>query len=376
VAPAFEAIAQSKLGFNNGYPAADGVIRRYRYVEPLSDASQIQSLALAAARHVQGKENATINAAMKSINTLGSRPFFFENTTESLITWKANPGAYPKVSFADVFAQADGQKSDPVAKLPSFAGKVILIGSTAASLHDIHPTPLSPTMPGVETMATAIDNALNDRFVAELSRWLQAAVALGAVLGIALWAQFKSISSLDQAVIALPASLMALSFWSLHGWPVFLDLQLAAGLALIYLALLRWWTDMRRDHWCSMPPRSEDLAIWPLLRDKPWVSATLDRLIAAVEKHAPGCRILVMHTADTGTAQVRWPDLARYGAIIGPSEELTKAKAQLEKNVKKLGCTWQDMALWQRRNKSEDQLAATAFGVWAKLEARDTKEHS
>jgi adenylate cyclase len=80
-----------------------------------------------------------------------------------------------------------------LAAVPSFAGKVVVIGATAPSLHDIHPTPLAPLQAGVETLATAIDNAISQRVVHELPRWLQAALAIALCMGIALWVQFKSI---------------------------------------------------------------------------------------------------------------------------------------------------------------------------------------
>ena len=41
IAPVLPAVAASRLGFNNGYPDSDGVLRRYRYRETLPDSSQI-----------------------------------------------------------------------------------------------------------------------------------------------------------------------------------------------------------------------------------------------------------------------------------------------------------------------------------------------
>ena len=51
---------------------------------------------------------------------------------------------------------------------------MVIIGSTAPSLHDIHPTPLAANHSGVDALATAIDSALNQRHLAELPSLQQA----------------------------------------------------------------------------------------------------------------------------------------------------------------------------------------------------------
>ena len=68
-------------------------------------------------------------------------------------------------------------------------------GATAPSLHDIHPTPLSPLAPGVDSLATVIDNALNDRQLMELPRAFQAGVAFVLCLALAGLAQRKSLDN-------------------------------------------------------------------------------------------------------------------------------------------------------------------------------------
>ena len=244
IPPALPAVAASRLGFNNGYVDSDGVLRRYRHVERLPDGGQIQSI-------VMSVLNAIDSVAYKSY-LAGTSDHFGDQ--DELMAWRKHADLYPRISFADVFAQAEGDK--PLAAVPSFTGKVIIIGASATGLHDIHATPLSSMQAGVDSLATALDNALNQRHLAELPRWLQAALAIALCVGLALWVQFKSVASLAPALFALPVALLGVSYLSLNGLPVFLDLHLAAGLALLFLAVLRAWSTLRRNHWCSLPPRS------------------------------------------------------------------------------------------------------------------------
>jgi adenylate cyclase len=46
-----------------------------------------------------------------------------------------------------------------------FFGKIVIIGSTAAGLFDIKPTPMDRLHPGVEILATAIDNLKHDDYL-------------------------------------------------------------------------------------------------------------------------------------------------------------------------------------------------------------------
>ena len=314
IAPVLPAVAAARMGFNNGYPDADGVLRRYRYRETLPDGSQIQSLAAAVASSVipDGKDQA--------------RHARFDK--DELIAWRKAPQAYPRISFADVFAQAEGDK--PLAPVPSFAGKVVLIGATAASLHDIHPTPLSPLQAGVESLATAIDNAINQRVVHELARWLQAVLAIALCMGIALWVQFKSIDSLAPALVALPLALLGLGYLSLNGTPIFLDLHLAAALALLFLAVLRYWNGLRQQYWRKPRPcPGAPMALWSIKGAQPWLGEPLDRLIDALERHAPDCRVVVADASVAWPGKLLWPELVCHAAVVGPAQQLQANRAAL-----------------------------------------------
>jgi len=318
IPPALPAITAARLGFNNGYVDRDGVLRRYRYAEVLPDGSVIHSLPLSV---VQALDRPAYDAIL-------DRALETETSGDELIAWRSKADSYPRVSFADVFAAAEGAK--PVAAIPNFAGKVVLIGATAPSLHDIHPTPLSVSQAGVDTLATAIDNALNRRHIAEISRGRQAALAIMLCIGLALWGSAASLSSLAPALFVLPLSLVGISYLSLNNAPVFFDLHLPAGLALLFLALLRFWNGLRRDHWCG-PPVSDaqamGIACWE--QSEAWTDAAVERLMNALERHAPNCRLVVGDTSVSWPAKLRWPELSRFASVIGPQADLEAAKSAL-----------------------------------------------
>jgi hypothetical protein len=292
---------------------------------------------------------------------------------DELIAWRSNTNIYPCVSFADVFNQADGGK--PVHAVPALAGKVVVIGSTASSLHDIHPTPLSAEQPGVNSLATVIDNTLNERHIAELPRWLDALLAIALCIALGLWVQKRKFAKLLPMTFAVPIALLLFSYGTLHGSPLFLDLHLTAGLALLFLTMLRYWNQLRRSYWCSMPaPSAPDstapLALLPLLHREYWADEPLDRLIDLVSSHAPDCRVLAHDLNELPLHPLRWPELARHAALVGPAASVARAAQLLEAPLAALQVRGGKIAHLPQEC-SRAQIADVAVTAWAALHSID-----
>ena len=321
IAPVLPSVAAGKLGFNNGDPDADGVLRRYRYAENLADGSSIQSIALAICRSFERASSKAI--AIEKVATCASilpAKSTSDYKKSSLIVWRKKPNTYTRISFADVFVQAEGGKN--VRAIPSFAGKIVLIGATASSLHDIHASSLGAGHTGVDILATAIDNAINDQRWDELPAWLLAATAVLLVLGMAVWVLRYGVKALDHCLIPLPAVLLGISYFSLHVGGLFIDLHLSAGIALLFIALLKLWNGWRYNYWCGDAPIGQDVALLPLHWKAPAVDASLDRLIRQLELHAPQCRVIGGDASTSWPARLRWPEVLHDVCIHGPSAQL------------------------------------------------------
>jgi adenylate cyclase len=85
-------------------------------------------------------------------------------------------GTFPMVKFEDVYS----------GKIPAsfFRGKIVVIGPTAADLHDIHPASTDPQMSGAEVEANAIDTVLRGFPLAVAPGWIN--VVLIVLLGVAV----------------------------------------------------------------------------------------------------------------------------------------------------------------------------------------------
>jgi len=135
VLPHFQAALDGgRLGLHNIYPDADNVARRYSVY-----------------RDDYGWKLPSLPARIAQELGWGEPP-----AQEVLLNWRGKPFSYRYVSFSDVFADMGSKEK----KRPQdeFKDKIIIIGSTAPSLFDIKATPMSQMHPGVDILATAIDN--------------------------------------------------------------------------------------------------------------------------------------------------------------------------------------------------------------------------
>lgn len=135
ILPYFQAVRDSKrLGTHNIKPDSDGIVREYPLWQ-FKDGWRIPALPL-----VVGEPTPTSYLLPQNM----------------LINWRGKPFTYPTVSFSDVFA--DMGKKEKTRSQNEFTDKIVIIGSTAPSLGDIKATTMANLYPGVEILATAIDN--------------------------------------------------------------------------------------------------------------------------------------------------------------------------------------------------------------------------
>jgi CHASE2 domain-containing sensor protein len=135
------AIHSGRLGYNNIYPDKDGIVREYGLYRD-DYGWKIPSLAL------------------KAGQTLG---YSIPDAQNVLINWRGKPFTYQYVTFSDVLRDMTSKEK----KRPQneFAGKIVIIGSTAPSLFDLKATPMAKIYPGVEILATAIDNVKHNDYL-------------------------------------------------------------------------------------------------------------------------------------------------------------------------------------------------------------------
>ncbi len=154
-----ESVAQAPTeGFYNALPDSSGLVRRVplfvRYGDMFYPHLTVEMIRFvdAAAGNVQHPTLAVDKFGITGI-TLGGRPVPTDLECQLLVNHRGTEGTFPYVSAADVV----DSKPDALAKLD---GKFVLIGTSAWGLRDLRATPFKEAFPGVEILATVIDNIL------------------------------------------------------------------------------------------------------------------------------------------------------------------------------------------------------------------------
>lgn len=228
VPPLFaSAVATQRLGYHNVYTDPDGVLRHYRLWED-KDGWRIYSLP---ARMAQD--------------------FGWPLPTRHspLFNWPSERLSHVSVPFHTVWQLSQSKAGN--AHDPRFQGKIIIIGATATSLFDVKTTPIAALHPGVDILASAIDNLKNASYLQQVPRLAELAFTL-----LALCAMYAASGWLPQkhikwAIIAAPTLLMGISFASLQWGHWYLDLAAPASQAFIFFALLGTARTKRLNHWSN-----------------------------------------------------------------------------------------------------------------------------
>lgn len=181
--------ASASMGNTHIQGDPDGVIRKIRLFEHTPGGRPIPSLAMATYLMVSS-DTTTLEWGEEHLRVGGAR-IPLQEEAEYLINWYekggVEQGTFPYYSFTDVVQSAvaglQGTAS-PVLSDTTFAGKIVFVGASASGLADIKSTPLSSLedFPGMEIMATILNNLLDGNFIEQPGFYLSHGIMLLLIL--------------------------------------------------------------------------------------------------------------------------------------------------------------------------------------------------
>ncbi|TLM66793.1 MAG: adenylate/guanylate cyclase domain-containing protein [Deltaproteobacteria bacterium] len=148
----------SSEGFFNFFPDASGMVHKVPLFLQM-DGIPYPSLALEMLRVAEGETEAVIHTSRYGRGgrhgmlgvTVGRHFIPTDDFGQMAINYRGPVGTFPYLPAIDIL---NGER------LGELKDRYVLIGTTAAGLHDLRATPFSTIFPGVEIHATVIDNLL------------------------------------------------------------------------------------------------------------------------------------------------------------------------------------------------------------------------
>lgn len=212
----FEVLGGRRMGTNNLYPDDDGIVRRYHVYRD---------------NHGYRLFSLSANVAIAGGAPVPASP-------DITLNWRGQPGAYQAIPFHQFYT--DMQRGERQRPADEFRDKVVIIGSTAPSLFDIKPTPVAKIHPGVEVLATALDNVKNGDYLREVPKGLQVAVTLAiiALLAAAFVYNFDT-HLLNTLFTTVQTGFLATSYLVLNYSTLFIDLTAPFTAGLIFFTVAR-----------------------------------------------------------------------------------------------------------------------------------------
>ncbi len=211
----YKVLDGKRLGTNNLYTGRDGVTRKAHVY-----------------RDVAGWRVSSLPASV--VAGLG-RPL--PEVQDVLINWRGPPATYERLSFHRLY-QALLTKDGPTTAA-RLRDKIVVIGSTAPSLFDIKATPMGSAHPGLEILATAIDNLYVGDFLRPAPTWIYGAISL-LILSLLATAFVYNLDYrlLNPTFTVVQGGFVAVTYLYLNYSNLFVDLSapFAAGFAYFVIA--------------------------------------------------------------------------------------------------------------------------------------------
>jgi CHASE2 domain-containing sensor protein len=153
----------------------------------------------------------------------------------------------PKISAADLLENGTAVCREPTAVLPPLRDRVVMVGYTASGLNDAKPTPIDPTMAGVEVLAEATEALINSSAIRAPPAGLKYVIAtIFALLTTLAFYRGEPATDIDSVFVASNLALLSAAFIGLTGFGFFFDVFASIGFVSLVFGLCRLYAGVQR----------------------------------------------------------------------------------------------------------------------------------
>jgi hypothetical protein len=97
----------------------------------------------------------------------------------------------------------------------------------------------------------------------------------------------------------------------------------------------------------------------------PWLGEPLDRLIDALEAHAPDCRVVVADANVAWPGKLLWPELVCRAGVVGPAQQLHSNRAVIAARLGAQLVDGSNLPVPLAGGMARDKLVQACWVAWA-----------
>ena len=155
----------------------------------------------------------------------------------------------PRMSAADLLTGGQPVCRETGTTPPALKDAIVLVGYTASGLNDAKPTPVDPTMSGVETLAEATEALVAGSAIRTPPAWVKYLIAT-LMIALTTFAFFRGepAPDIDSIFVATNLTLLVAAFVGLTFFGFFFDVFASVGFISLVFGLCRLYAGVQRGY--------------------------------------------------------------------------------------------------------------------------------
>ena len=192
-----------KVGLTNVIRSNDGIIRTISPVLVYKDKEYPYLSFKAGSDYLKMKDDNNFSIDKQGNLIVADTKIPLNKNGEAILNWYGQSGTHTTVPLYKIIKEMDNSNLSKF----DFKNKIIIVGTTAMSLHDTKSVPIqSEVYPGAEVHATFINNMLDNNFIKKAGRTTQILILLGVIAivgGIAMFSTSTLFATLSTILFTI-----------------------------------------------------------------------------------------------------------------------------------------------------------------------------
>ncbi len=227
----------SNIGTVNISRSTDGILRKAPVLVKYNKKYYPQMSFLMAYKTLDKNGTRELTLNKENVLNFADRTIPLDKNGNAILNWYGTSGSYQEVPLYKIIKKMNGENVEFNA---DFNNKIVFVGMTANSLFDLKTTPTDKLFPGVEVLATYVNNILDNNFIskASVAVTILLSVIISFIIGF-ITLKFASVSAMIFLTLLTYTGYTIFTFQMMKHFNLWVDLVSPLMFAtIVFIAML------------------------------------------------------------------------------------------------------------------------------------------